>query len=141
VLQRQAELAAHPIEKPQVKMAPRVIGLQLESAAKLLLRFSEHAGLELDQTEVRVEDRRAGILAEQSPSGAGRLVVIAPFELGDGKEIENVLVTGPREQGELELLTRDVVLLFLDELARPRQVHVVDSLLGRRRDGRRVVPG
>ena len=110
-----------------------MVGLELESAAELLLRFSEHPGLELNQPDIRVEDRRVGVAPEQGPRGPRRLVVIASLELCDGEEIEDVLVARPREQRELELLTRDVVLAFLEKPARPGEVNEVDPLFGGRR--------
>jgi hypothetical protein len=128
VLEGEAELSPVAVEKSQVKVAPRVVGLELESAAKLLFRFSENPGLELNQPEVRVEDRRVGVAVQQGPRGARRLVVIAPLELRDGEEIEDVLVARPREQRELELLARDVVLSFLEKPARACEVNEVDPL-------------
>ena len=55
-------------------------------------------------------------------------MVIAPLELRDGEEIEDVLVTRPREQRELELLARDVVLPLLEKPARAGEVNEVDPL-------------
>ena len=59
-------------------------------------------------------------------------MVIAALELRDGKEIEDVLVARPRQQRELELLARDVVLPFLEQPARPGEVDEMDPLFGGR---------
>ena len=70
VLEREPELAAHAVEKAEIEVAPGVIRLKLDRAAKLLFGFAEHSRLELDQAEVRVKDGRARVVSEQRPRGA-----------------------------------------------------------------------
>ena len=87
MLQGEAEFSSHPIEKTQIHVAPRVVRLQLDCARQFLLRLTERPGLEEDQTQVRMKNRRGGVFGQEGPRGGRRLVVPASLELDDREKV------------------------------------------------------
>jgi len=131
VLERGTQLAPHPVEEPQEKVAARVIRLELEGARELALRVAEDAGPELNQAQVRMKDRGVRLLLEQSACCPGRSGKIAAPELDDRDEVQKVFVLGAPGPRELELLPGLLETSGLEVLARSPQMKKKDRLVER----------
>ena len=132
MLQGEAELSAAAVQQAQIQVASRMVRLDLDGAAQLLLRLLENAGLEQDQPEIGVQDCRVGILLQEDPRRLRRLQEIAALELEDRKQIEDVFVLGAQHLRLLDLLARRVQPPLAQALAGPNQVDEKDALIDRR---------
>ena len=134
MLQGEAELAPRLVQEPEVEVAAQVTGAHLDRLAELQFRLRQEPGLEEDESQVRAEHFRTGIVREQGARRVGRLVVVPALEFEEGEKVQDVFVVGTDAAGLVELFPGVLEAALAYAAARPIQVKEKEALI----DGGRV---
>src|SRR5438132_7489410 len=117
-------------------MRLRVIGTQLDGAQQVVLRFVEFSLLEENQSEVRVQDEYAGVLADEPAVDDFRFGEGVGLEVDETEEIEDVGIIRAHALRRFELAPSLGVSSLRERLAAAVVMEEEDALIERRSDSR-----